>query len=114
MNRKGLCTVSFLKKLERGTRKEESEEEEALQKREMRESEVSSELLRWQGIFELHVRHVVVQRHGDDLLHGADQAVLFAAVLDHQGVGLVGVKHDVVGGHDQHAAHHSLQPCNLR
>lgn len=66
-------------------------------------------LLRRQSIFELHARHIVIQRHGDDLLHGADQAVLLAAVLNHKGVRLVGVKHDVVGCHYQHASHHALE-----
>lgn len=58
---------------------------------------VERQLLRWQSVFELHARHVVVQRHGDHLLHGADEAVLLTAVLDHQGVRLVRVEHDVVG-----------------
>lgn len=99
-----------------GTREHESEQrtvrktyrEEHLEKREARKRG-GLKRLRWQSVFELHARHVIVQRHRDDLLHGADQAVLLAAVLDHQGVRLVGVKHDVVGGHNQHAAHHSLQ-----
>lgn len=66
-------------------------------------------LLRRESVFELHAGDVVVERHRHDLRHGADQAVLLAAVLDHQRVRLVGVEHDVVGGHDQNAAHHSLQ-----
>lgn len=65
-------------------------------------------LLRRQRVLQLHARDVVVQRHRQDLGHRADQAVLLAAVLDHQGVRLVGVEHDVVGRHDQDATHHAL------
>lgn len=43
-------------------------------------------LLRRKSIFELHAGDIVVERHRHDLLHGADQAVLLAAVLDHQRV----------------------------
>lgn len=64
------------------------------------ERTTNSELLRWQSVFELHTWHVVIQRHRDQLLHGADETVLLTTVLDHQGVRLVGVKHDVVGRHN--------------
>lgn len=64
------------------------------------ERTTSSERLRWQSVFELHTRHVVIQRHRDQLLHGADETVLLTTVLDHQGVRLVGVKHYVVGRHN--------------
>lgn len=72
-------------------------------------SEQCGELLRRQSVFELHTRHVVVQRHGNHLLHGADEAVLLAAILDHQRVWLVRVKHDIVGGHNQDTANHTLK-----
>lgn len=58
------------------------------------------EVLRWQSVLELHARHVVVQRYRDNLPHWADEAVFLTAVLDHQGVRLVRIKHDVVGRHN--------------
>lgn len=77
-------------------------------------SEQGAGLLRRQCVLQLHARDVVVQRHRQDLSHGADQAVLLAAVLDHQRVRLVRVEHDVVGRHDQHATHHALpEPTTL-
>lgn len=110
-----LCSNSFIhlkKKKETGRRNQKGEDEELRRdgyKRGKWGMKLAPELLRRQGIFELHARDIVIQRHRHHLLHGADQAVLLAAVLNHQGVWLVGVEHDVVGCHDQHAPHHSLR-----
>lgn len=64
--------------------------------------------LRRQRVLQLHAGDVVVEGHRHHLLHWADQAVLLTAVLNHQGVRLVRVKHDVVGRHDHHPSHHTL------
>lgn len=39
--------------------------------------------LRRQSVLELHAGHVVIQSHGQHLFHGADEAILLTAVLDH-------------------------------
>ncbi len=65
--------------------------------------------LRRQRILELHTGHIVIQGHRQHLLHGTDEAVLLTAVLNHQRVGFVRVKHDVVRGYNHHSSHNSLQ-----
>lgn len=66
-------------------------------------------LLRWQSIFDLHVRNVVVQGDRDHLFHGADEAIFFTPIFNNQGIGLMGVKHDIVGSDDHDTSNHTLQ-----
>lgn len=66
-------------------------------------------LLRWQGIFDLHVGNVIVEGNGNHLFHGANEAVLFTPIFNDQGVRLVRVKHDVVRRDNHDASDHTLQ-----
>lgn len=116
------CNKQKKKKTKKAEKQQQHEEFPAalwsLDGAELRRRGISDEdaqdVLRWQSVLQLHPGHVVVERHRNHLLHGADEAVLLAAVLDHQGVGLVWVKHDVVGRYDQDAPHHSLKKKKLQ
>lgn len=52
---------------------------------------------------------VIVEGDGNDLFHGADEAVFLTAIFNDQGIGLVRVKHDVVRSDNHDASDHTLR-----
>lgn len=52
---------------------------------------------------------IIVEGDGNDLFHGADEAVFLTPIFNDQGIGLVRVKHDVVRSDNHDASDYTLR-----
>ena len=52
---------------------------------------------------------IIVEGDGNDLFHGADEAVFLTPIFNDQGIGLVRVEHDVVRSDNHDASDHTLR-----
>lgn len=58
----------------------------------------------------MHPRDIAEEGDRDEAIDGTGQQVLLTAVLEHQGVGLVGVEENLIGRDEQDPCDHALEP----